>query len=83
MPLLQVRNMPEGLHQALVEMAKREHRSVAQQTVVLLRDALTPPEDNRARRRRVLEQIDADPLCRLSEDALDPVELIREDRDNR
>ena len=35
MPSLQVRNLPEYIYRKLVEKATSEHRSIAQQTIVL------------------------------------------------
>jgi hypothetical protein len=80
MALLQVRDFPQELYETLIRVAKAEHRSTPQQTVVLLREALGRP-DERARRRRSL-------LCQISEsglslpaDAREPAALVREDRD--
>jgi plasmid stability protein len=40
MPLLQVRDCPEDVYQKLRFQAERDNRSVPQEAVVLLRDAL-------------------------------------------
>ena len=40
MPALQVRDLPADLYEQLKESARREHRSLAQQTTVLLRRGL-------------------------------------------
>jgi len=80
MPLLQVRNFPQDLYDRLGGVAHREHRTIAQQTVVLLRDALAQPESERDRRARVLQRL-ANARERGPADLPDPVALIREDRD--
>ena len=36
MPLLQVRNCPSNLYESITQVAKKENRSIAQQTIVLL-----------------------------------------------
>jgi hypothetical protein len=58
MPLLQVRDCPEDIYNKLTEMARRERRTIAQQTLVLLEQGLAQPLSNRERRRRVLELIE-------------------------
>ncbi|MBQ6452829.1 MAG: hypothetical protein IJJ14_00555, partial [Coriobacteriales bacterium] len=40
MPLLQVRDCPEDVYEALRERAKRENRSIAQQTITILQEHL-------------------------------------------
>jgi len=57
MPLLQVRDFPADLYEKLKDVAEAERRSVAQQTVVIVRDALAQPESDRARRQRLLAGI--------------------------
>ena len=44
MSILNIKNFPDDLHQRLRERAKREHRSVAQEVVHLLAQALEPQE---------------------------------------
>lgn len=44
MPALQVRELPEDLYEQLKESARRERRSLAQQTTVLLRRGLAAGE---------------------------------------
>ena len=63
----------------LVEEAKEEHRSLAQQTVEVLARGLHVESDAKARRKAVLQEIRADgSLQKLK--LSDPVKLIREDR---
>jgi len=80
MPLLQVRDMPQDLYKKLADTAERDNRSIAQETVALLKKALGDNEDRVMRRKRVLEQIASNAL--EGADSLpDPADLIREDRD--
>jgi plasmid stability protein len=78
-PSLQVRDLPEHLYRKLVEKAASEHRSIAQETVVLLEKALEMETEKKAVRQKLLERIlrkpPADPKI-----IPDPVDLIREDR---
>ena len=54
MPALQVRDFPEDLYEKLKEVAAREHRSVAQQTIVAV-EAMVSGEypDFRSRFQRI------------------------------
>lgn len=80
MPLLQVRDFPKEIYEKLAERAQLEHRSVAQETIVLLKKQLLTTDDSTSKRKRVLSQLKQRPI-RISETALNPVDLIREDRD--
>ncbi len=78
MKTLQVRNLPDELYEALVEAAKQEHRSLAQQTIALLERALNLYPSNRERRKLVVAR-----LKKRGTDLkipIDPVTLVREDR---
>jgi len=80
MPLLQVRDVPTELYETLSRVAESENRSIAQQTIVLLKKALNYKEERGARRKRVLQEIKA--MKFTNTDAFpDPAELIREDRE--
>jgi hypothetical protein len=80
MPLLQVRDVPKELYEKLSQVAEAEHRSIAQQTVVLLKKALDFKEERVARRKRVLEEIKKKRLPNV-DTFPDPVDLVREDRE--
>ncbi len=80
MPLLQVRDLPEDLYRVLADIAKKDNRSIAQETIVLLKKALNYRESQQARRRRVLNEINDNPIKNV-EAFPDPVDLIREDRE--
>lgn len=59
MPTLQVRELPEDIYARLQARAAAEHRSIAQETIVLLRSALSVPESRKAERKMILDRIRA------------------------
>ena len=80
MPSLQVRELPENIYNLLQKKAREEHRSLAQEAVVTLAKGLQTSLSHRERRKKLIEEIAANPA--VGEDAVlpDPVELLREDR---
>jgi len=80
MPLLQVRDCPEDIYKKITSVAKRQNRTIAQQTIVLLEKGLGQEEPNIERRRRLIEKINA---REIPQDVkkIDAVALLREDRD--
>ncbi|MFA6012717.1 MAG: hypothetical protein WC799_22180 [Desulfobacteraceae bacterium] len=81
MPTLQVRDLPQEIYNKLNYLAKKEHRSMAQETIVLLKEGIENRLDNQTRRRKLLETFNG-----LGVDTTGlptPEELIREERDNR
>lgn len=79
MPLIQVRDLPEHLYHLLVERARRERRSIAQQVVAILASGLNVEVDAKARRRRILDAA-LGQSGELTSHLPDPARLIREDR---
>jgi plasmid stability protein len=79
MPLLQVRDFPDDLYDTLSRTAKNDNRSIAQETIVLLRRALGQPEARISRREAVLKEIQKVTL-QNSDSFPEPADLIREDR---
>jgi len=77
---LQVREMPEDLYLCLAQTAKAENRSIAQQTVTIIRESLKGGAAKRNRRLAALEAAEALQIS-LPEDVPDPVVFVREDRD--
>ena len=79
MPLLQVRDFPADLYEKLKDLAAAERRSIAQQTVVLVREQLSYQDPG------VLHARAVDEALRLGGSTppndLDPVAMIREDRE--
>jgi plasmid stability protein len=78
MPTLQVRDLPEDVYVNLVMMAKQQNRSIAQQTVTLLRNALGLHANNKTRRKGLLERIAEKTFPDTG--TVDSVSLVREDR---
>ena len=80
MPLLQVRDFPAELYDVLARVAHAENRSIPQQTIVLLKKALSISQEQKVRRQAVLKEIE-DFKINNANSFPDPVDLIREDRD--
>ncbi|MCL2602628.1 MAG: hypothetical protein FWD91_07425 [Treponema sp.] len=80
MPLLQVRDFPTELYEKLSRVADAENRSVPQQTIVLLKNALVADTDPRKRRESVLREIDNFGM-EGANTFPDPAQMTREDRD--
>ena len=79
MPTLQVRDLPEDVYIQLSYLAEKENRSLAQQTIVLLKEGMVKKLGRKERRGKLLEKIRT--LDIDHSDIPDPVDLIREDRD--
>jgi hypothetical protein len=80
MPLLQVRDFPADIYEEITYEAKQQNRTIAQQTIVLIKKGLGEEISNKERRRRLLEKIKNRDIPE-SVKAIDHVKLIREDRD--
>jgi hypothetical protein len=80
MPLLQVRDIPNDLYEKLSRVAEEDNRSIAQETVVLLKKALDYSEERILRRKRILDEIQKYKIKNV-DTFPDPVKLIREDRE--
>jgi hypothetical protein len=79
MPLLQVRDFPADIYEEISFEAKRQNRTIAQQTIVLIKKGLGEEISLKEQRRRLLERINSRNIPE-SVKAIDPVKLIREDR---
>ena len=80
MAMLQVRNFPDDVYDELALHAKKEHRSIAQQTVVMLRSSLGEQDNLKMKRRELLRTLlEADSV--ITGDYPSPADLIREDRE--
>jgi hypothetical protein len=80
MPLLQVRDFPEDVYAKIGIVAEKEHRTIAQQTIVLIKKSLGQEQSSKERRRHLMEKCNA----RIIPDeakAIDAAKLIREDRE--
>jgi plasmid stability protein len=79
MPTLQVRDLPEEIYTQLSYLAEKEHRSLSQETIVLLKEGILSKVGNKERRKKLLEQ---NIVININGNELpDPVDLIREDRE--
>ncbi len=81
MPSLQVRNLPDALYQKLARAAAREHRSIAQQAVILLSKGLDCELDPKKQRNLLLESLKTGNSIVEEYPLSDPVASIRKDRD--
>jgi plasmid stability protein len=81
MSSLQVRDLPENIYYQLQKNARAEHRSLAQEAVVVLARGLKVSACNRQRRVKLLELISLNTIDATSDELIDPVDLIREDRE--
>lgn len=79
MPNLQVREVPMHVYGQLKELAAKEHRSLAQQTLITIERGLETTGDARKRRRAVLDRIRGRRHQNTSKFS-DPVDMLREDR---
>ena len=83
MALLQVRDFPKETYQILSQVAREQNRTVPQQVIFMLSSMLNADENSyTARRRKVLAGLDALDI-HLSNGAISPAELVRQDRDGR
>ena len=82
MSSLQVRELPENIYSLLKRRAKAEHRSIAQEAIALLAKGLDTSIPPKARLTKLLQKITEESgLSGGTVSKLDPVELIREDRE--
>ena len=80
MPLLQVRDFPADIYDEISFEAKQQNRTIAQQTIVLIKKGLGEEISNQERRRRLLEEIRKNDVPEEVK-AVDVVKWIREDRE--
>ena len=78
MPSLQVRDVPAEIYNTLKQQAKRQHRTIAQETIAILESNLGVGKDLKHRRQRIIDDISG--MNTETSDLPDPVELIRKDR---
>jgi len=81
MPSLQVRELPEPIYRRLQEEARKERRNFSQQAVVTLAKGLGLNGNPKQHRAAVLRAIKEDPVVLAVPDLIDPVSLVREDRE--
>ncbi|MFW6362358.1 MAG: Arc family DNA-binding protein [Spirochaeta sp.] len=81
MPTLQVRDLPQELYNQLAFIAEKEHRSLAQETIILLKEGIESRLDNRERRKQLLKEFEG--LGMDTDQLPTPEQMVREDRDSR
>lgn len=84
MPLLQVRDFPREIYELIKIKAEQEHRSIAQQTIVLIKNGLEKDSsgtgiNTREHRQKILEGIKNIDIPKEAKN-FDVVKSIREDR---
>jgi len=79
MPLLQVRDFPQDIYEEITFEARRQNRTIAQQTIVLIKKGLQEEMSNRERRQLAIEKTFSRNVP-LDAKSMDYVELVREDR---
>jgi hypothetical protein len=78
MPTIQMRNVPLELYELLSKLAKDERRSISQQAIVLLEQALGDLDIKKTRRMALLEKISKRETLKVK---TSPADLLRQDRD--
>lgn len=79
MPLLQIRDCPDDIYEEIKVTAHKQNRTIAQQTIVLLKKGLGQEESNRERRKITLEKIMSRKISDKAKE-IDDAKWIREDR---
>jgi hypothetical protein len=82
MAVLQVQDFPEEVYEKLAEQARINNRSIAQETIVLLKKQFNAIDEPKIRRNELLDQLHENPIV-LPKNAQNPAELIREDRNRK
>jgi hypothetical protein len=80
MPLLQVRDFPEDIYGEITFEARRQNRTIAQETIVLIKKGLGEELSNKERRRLAVERSFSRNVPKHVK-AVDYVQFVREDRD--
>jgi plasmid stability protein len=81
MSSLQVRDLPDNIYYQLQKNARAEHRSLAQEAVVILARGLKVSASNRDRREKLLEIISLSSVQESVDEQVNLVDLVREDRE--
>jgi hypothetical protein len=79
MPLLQVRDFPEDVYEEITFEAHRQHRTIAQQTIILIKKGLGEEISNKERRKLALERTFSRSVPQNAK-IVDYVKFVREDR---
>ncbi|MDR1748772.1 MAG: hypothetical protein LBR47_06915 [Spirochaetaceae bacterium] len=80
MPLLQVRDFPDDVYDEIIFEARRQNRTIAQQTIILIKKGLGAEVSNKERRRVAVERSFARNVPQNAK-SVDYIQFIREDRE--
>ncbi len=80
MASLQVRDVPEPLYNKLSELAKQEHRSIAQETIVLLAKGLNITLNPKEKRKKIIAEIKENQKYLKGLNLSTPLKYLKEDR---
>lgn len=80
MPLLQVRDFPDDVYAEITFEAHRQNRTIAQQTIILIKKGLGEDVSNKERRKLAIERTFARDVPQNVKN-VDYVKFVREDRD--
>ncbi|MGI5062661.1 hypothetical protein E4N95_04045 [Treponema denticola] len=79
MPILQVHDLPDEIYSQIYLLAQKEHRTIGQQTILILQDSIDKRIGNKSKRQLVLKKMED---LNIEADQLpNPVVLLREDRE--
>ncbi len=79
MPILQVHDLPDEIYSQIYLLAQKEHRTIGQQTILMLQDSIDKRIGNKSKRQLVFKKMED---LNIEADQLpDPVALLREDRE--
>lgn len=80
MSILQVRDFPANMYELLANVAAEQNRSISQQTITIMQQALNCENTAKSRRLAALNRT-ADMHITLAPNAPSPADLVREDRE--
>lgn len=79
MPILQVHDLPDEIYSRIYLLAQKEHRTIGQQTILMLQDSIDKRIGNKSKRQLVFKKMED---LNIEADQLpNPVVLLREDRE--
>ena len=79
MPILQVHDLPDEIYSQIYLLAQKEHRTIGQQTILMLQDSIDKRIGNKSKRQLVFKKMED---LNIEVDQLpNPVVLLREDRE--
>ena len=80
MASLQVRELPDQIYNKLIRTAKNEHRSIAQQAIYLLGNALDISKNIKEKRQCIINEIKERSVELKKFNLSNPTEMLKEDR---